>query len=148
MKLSTRSRYGLRLLIEVAKNQCFNPLYLKDIAKNIDVSEKYLSQIILPLKSAGIIANSRGAHSGYVLAKPPEKIDLFSVLSALEGDINIVDCICGDVDCIKSGDCTARKLWEGLSLNIKKYLENIDLQCLLDIEEEKTTGISNQIFRP
>ena len=87
MRLSTRARYGLRLILEVGRNHKKSPVYLKDIANKIDVSEKYLSQIILPLKASGIIANFKGAHSGYILAKPPEDIDMLSVINSLEGDM-------------------------------------------------------------
>ncbi len=75
MRISTRARYGLRLMVEIAANYGKGPILLKEISKNIDVSEKYLSQIIIPLKGKGLINTYSGAHSGYVLSRSLQKLN-------------------------------------------------------------------------
>src|SRR3989304_9481535 len=93
MRISTRARYGLRLMVEIALSYGKGPILLKEISKNIDVSEKYLSQIIIPLKGKSLINTYSGAHSGYVLSRPPSEIRLKEIVETLEGDLSLIDCV-------------------------------------------------------
>ncbi len=86
MKISTRVRYGMRLMLELALHDNQGPIFLKDIARKQDISEKYLSQIIIPLRTAGLVKSFRGAHGGYELQREPEAITLRQVMEALEGE--------------------------------------------------------------
>src|SRR4030042_3558391 len=91
MRVSTRARYGLRLMVEVALNYEKGPILLKDISKNTGISEKYLSQIIIPLKGKGLIKTFSGAHSGYILSRAPSEIKLKEIVEILEGDLSLID---------------------------------------------------------
>ena len=93
MKITTRSRYGVRLMLELARNFDKGQVLLKDIARNEEISEKYLSLIIIPLRTAGLVQSTRGAHGGYSLTRPPEEITLKDIVQVLEGGISLVDCV-------------------------------------------------------
>ncbi|MFA5284396.1 MAG: Rrf2 family transcriptional regulator, partial [Smithellaceae bacterium] len=93
MKLSTRTRYGVRLMTVLAQNYGKGPVFLKDIAKGENISEKYLSLIIIPLRGVGLINSVRGAHGGYNLSKEPSQITLKEIVDVLEGDCSLVDCV-------------------------------------------------------
>jgi Rrf2 family protein len=93
MKISTRARYGTRLMVALGAHYGQRPVFLKEIAKAEEISEKYLSQIIMPLKAAGLVNSFRGAHGGYVLSRTPAQISLKDIVGALEGDFNLVGCL-------------------------------------------------------
>jgi Rrf2 family protein len=92
MKLSTRARYGMRVMLTLAVHYDRGPMYLKDIAEAEEISEKYLSLLVIPLRQAGLIHSIRGAYGGYSLAKDPSQINLGEIVEVLEGD-SIVDCL-------------------------------------------------------
>ena len=122
MKLSTRSRYGVRLMLDLALNSTKGSVFLKDIAKEEEISEKYLSLIIIPLKAAGLVNSMRGAHGGYTLAKPASDITLKEIVDVLEGDTCLVDCVKNPSACSRSDTCASRDLWTILSDNISQTL--------------------------
>ena len=93
MKLSTRGRYGTRLMIELAKNFGKGPVNLTEISKNQGISVKYLEQIIIPLKKAKLIKSVRGPKGGHELSAPPDKIFLWQILTHLESHLTVVDCV-------------------------------------------------------
>jgi Rrf2 family protein len=131
MKLSTRSRYGIRLLFELALNYEKGLVLLKDISHRQDISEKYLGQLIIPLKSAGLVQSSRGAHGGYFLAKHPAKISLYDVVNILEGSTSVVDCVSDITACDRIEKCPTRGVWETLDKTIREYLSSINLEDLV-----------------
>jgi Rrf2 family cysteine metabolism transcriptional repressor len=92
MKLSTRGRYGVRLMLELALHYGEGPILLKDIAGRQGISEKYLWQLINPLKTAGLVNSLRGARGGYMLGKAPDAVSLKAILLILEGSLCLVDC--------------------------------------------------------
>ena len=102
MKLSTRGRYGVRLMLDLALHYGEGPIFLKDIAERQGISEKYLWQLINPLKTTGLINSQRGAHGGYVLGKAPERISLKEILQILEGSLCLVDCVDNPSFCERS----------------------------------------------
>ncbi|MBM3699769.1 MAG: Rrf2 family transcriptional regulator [Actinobacteria bacterium] len=132
MKLSTRSRYGTRLVLELALKFESGPVFLKDICKAQNLSFKYLSQIIILLKTAGIVKAMRGAYGGYCLAKKPEEIKLSEIVGALEGTLNIIDCIKNPEACKKYSNCASRFYWEEINNNICKSLEEITVKNILE----------------
>lgn len=138
MRISTRSRYGLRLMVEIAANSGRRSIYLKEIARNIDVSEKYLSQIIIPLKGKGLVNTYGGAHSGYVIGKPSSEIKLKEIVEILEGDLNLVDCVSNNSVCIKSQTCITRDIWVKLGEKISEFLNSFTLEDLVRMQKEKT----------
>jgi Rrf2 family protein len=93
MKLSTRSRYGMRALMDLTINSTGQPVQLKDIAKRQSISLSYLEHLVIPLIAAGIVKSTRGAHGGVMLAKPPGQIQLKEILEVLEGPLAPVDCL-------------------------------------------------------
>ena len=137
MKLSTRTRYAVRAMIELAKNGGKRPLQLKIIAQRQNISVKYLEQLMSVLKSAGLVRSIRGSKGGYVLAKAPNQIKLNEVLHHLEGSVTTVECV-GDKDsCIRAADCAARKLWMRVQQAIEKVLQSTTLQDLVDMAKNK-----------
>ena len=111
MKLSTKGRYGVRLMIELAVHYGEGPVLLRQISERQEISEKYLWHLINPLKGAGLIHATRGAHGGYVLAKTPAEISVGEILLVLEGSLCLVDCVGKWAVCRRSSSCVTRDLW-------------------------------------
>ncbi len=132
MKLSTRSRYGVRLILELAMNYDKGPVQLNTIAKNQDISEKYLGQLVIQLKSAGVITAVRGKNGGYLLSKEPRNLTLREVIEKLEGDLCLVECMTGAVNCERTDFCITRDIWRELSLRMVEYLDSVTMQDLVD----------------
>jgi Rrf2 family cysteine metabolism transcriptional repressor len=132
MKLSTRTRYAVRAIIELAQNDSKKPLQLKIIAQRQEISVKYLEQLMAVLRSAGFVRSIRGSKGGYVLAKAPNQIKLNEVLHRLEGTVTTVECVENKDSCSRSADCVARYLWMQVDQAIDKVLEAITLQDLVD----------------
>jgi len=141
MRISTRARYGLRLMIEIAVNFKKGPIFLKEIAKNIDVSEKYLSQIIIPLKGKGLVSTYSGAHSGYILSRPPSRIKLKEIVEILEGDLSLIDCVNNPSVCGKVPTCVTRDIWTKLGDKISEVLNSFTLDDLVKMRDEKTEDL-------
>jgi len=137
MKLSTRTRYGIRAILELAESYRQGPLQLKIIAQHQDISVKYLEQIIAMLKSGGFVKSIRGAKGGYILAKAPNQIKLSDVFDCLEGRVTTVECIEDEDYCARVADCVARKLWVWVQEAIDSVLQSITLQDLLDRAKDK-----------
>jgi len=110
MKLSTRTRYGVRLMLALARNHGQGSVFLRDVAKAEEISEKYLSQIIIPLRGAGLVSSSRGVHGGYALARSPAEITLRQIVAPLEGDC-LVDCVNNPAACPRVLTCASRDVW-------------------------------------
>ena len=132
MKLSTRTRYAVRAIIELAQNGNNKPLQLKIIAQRQDISVKYLEQLMAILRSSGFVRSIRGSKGGYVLAKAPNQIKLNEVLHRLEGTVTTVECVENEDYCLRSADCASRYLWVQVEQAIEKVLEAITLQDLVD----------------
>ena len=137
MKLSTRSRYGVRMLYELARNYGNGPVILKDIASRQEISEKYLSKLIIPLKGAGIVNSSRGAHGGYTLSRDPSEINLSEVAKILEGDVTPVECVKDERVCGRVNICPSRDIWRRLDNLINGFLSEITLKELAENGVEK-----------
>ena len=137
MKLSTKSRYGVRMMADLADHYGKSPVFLKDIAKREDISEKYLSIIVIPLRAAGLIKSTRGAYGGYVLARPPEEINIGDIFDALEGENCLVDCVNNPQDCSRASTCPTRDVWSHLSERIRETLGSITLTDLVKTRHEK-----------
>lgn len=137
MKLSTRSRYGVRLMTVLACADGEKPVLLKDIATSEEISEKYLSLIVIPLRAAGLIKSRRGARGGYNLTKNPEAISLRSIVEALEGEIFLVDCVKKPSACRRSSICSTRDIWSALGSKISDTLNSITLAQLAQTKMNK-----------
>ena len=137
MKLSTRTRYGLRLMYQLSLRYNQGPIQLSEIAETEDVSEKYLGQIVIHLRAAKLIQSHRGAQGGYFLARPPAQISVYEIVQALEGDVSIVDCTENPDSCERSGECAATEVWKILSEAIRKTLEGISLEDMMQMGRSK-----------
>jgi Rrf2 family protein len=137
MKISTRSRYGLRMMLELALNYGNRLTFLGEIAKREGISEKYLGQLVILLKSAGLINAKRGARGGYTLARKPSEITLEETIRVLEGDLNLVDCVKDSSFCKRSSICATRVIWSELVDKISSYLDSLTLQDLVRIYQLK-----------
>ena len=133
MKLSTRTRYGLRAILDLAMYQGKRPIQLKVIAKHQQISIKYLEQLIAILRTAGLVRSIRGSKGGYVLARPAQEIRVSDVFFALEGPSPIaVECLENKDSCTRVLDCIAREVWVKVQDAIIEVLKSMTLQDLLD----------------
>ncbi len=132
MKLSTKGRYGVRLMLDLALHEGTEPVVLKDIAARQEISEKYLSNIIPLLRNAGLVHAVRGSQGGYTLARPPREITLKEILLVLEGSMCIVECIEQPALCQRSEDCYVRDVWGEVTGKMMEVLESFTLQSMME----------------
>ncbi len=132
MKLSTRARYGMRVMVELARAHPGTKLSVKQVAQSQDLSRKYLERIMKSLKAAGLVLAFRGVHGGYSLAAPAASIRTSEVFRALEGSLAPVDCVDDPDRCKMAGTCPARQAWVQMTQAMTRTLEAITLQDLLD----------------
>lgn len=129
MKISTRSRYGLRLLIELAKRQG-DTVQVSDLASAQDIPLAYAAKLIDPLRAAGIVRSLRGSGGGISLARDARAISALEAVEALEGGLTLVDCATGDSACEREASCPTGPLWKGLERAMRDFLAKHDLQEL------------------
>jgi len=137
MKLSTRTRYGTRALLDLALHSGEGVVLLKDIARRQEFSLSYLQHLITPLIAAGIIKSTRGARGGILLLKPPAEIKLSEVLHHLEGSIAPVDCVNNPKICPRSDLCVTRDFWGEMEKVMTAVLESTTLQDLVERQKRK-----------
>jgi Rrf2 family protein len=142
MKIPTRVRYGLSFMIELAAHYGKGPIFLKDIARSQEISEKYLSQIVIDLKLARLIDGFRGANGGYVLGKSPAKISVYDIFVVLEGDLMLVNSVRNPVSCSKASHCVSQEVWHKLGQVMKETLAAISLTNLLERRQEKLSEVT------
>ncbi len=135
MKISTKGRYGLRILIDLATHQKDGPVNLGDISNRQGISEKYLWQVISLAKASGLIHSTRGPKGGYSVSKPANQITILDIITALEGPIVLVDCLEKSGSCDRNGSCVTREVWEQVENSMKKTMASITLQDLVEKEE-------------
>lgn len=116
MKLSTRGRYGTRLMVELARNYGKGPTSIAEISRKQDIPIKYLEQLIIPLKKADLVRSARGPKGGHMLSIPPDKINLWDILTLLESKSSLVDCLLDESVCPHTTTCPVRPVW-GKALN-------------------------------
>ena len=132
MKLSTRSRYGIHAMYDLASCPPDEPQSIKAIAERQDIPEAYLEQLISPLRRAGLVRSVRGAQGGYLLADEPSHSTVGEVIRALEGDLTLVDCLSEEDSCSKSCSCPTRLVWQRLRDGLNEILDSITLKDMLD----------------
>lgn len=133
MKISTRGRYGLKAMVDIAANSKEGCVSLKSIADRTNLSESYLEQIISPLKKAGLVKSTRGANGGYILGRNAEDISVGDVLRVVEGPLELVECVSGSNSC-GMGDCSScstKDVWTKLSDSVSETADNINLSELI-----------------
>lgn len=132
MKLSTRSRYGTRMLLDMAQHYNQGPIHLGDIAKRQNISVKYLEQIIIPLKKARFIESVRGPKGGHVLARPPEEITVAEIVALLEEGATLVECTERAEVCGRASTCPTRLIWKDASQAMFDKLKSVTLADLVE----------------
>jgi Rrf2 family protein len=137
MKLSTRARYGVRVMISLAERFGEGPVFLKDIAAEQGLSEKYLSLIVIPLRAAGLVVSTRGAYGGYALSKPPKSIFLKEIVDILDGEPCLVDCVKEPSTCSRTDICPTRDIWRTVGERISETLGGVSLESLAISSIEK-----------
>jgi len=141
MKLSTRSRYGARLLLDMAQRYRQGPVQIGDIAKRQNISAKYLEQIIIPLKKARIVKSVRGTRGGHYLAKPPEQISIGEIVVLLEGSKTIMECTDHPEACERSASCLTRQVWKEAQEAMYAKLNSISLADLVQRGATSRVGV-------
>lgn len=137
MKLSTRGRYGVRAMLELAMHKQAGPLALQEMAGRQGISAKYLEQLLIPLKAAGLVTSVRGAKGGYLLALPPDKISLYDIVRTLEGPLAVVECVQDPLICERVGGCTVHMVWGDMSQLLVDFLAGISLAEMARRQTEK-----------
>ena len=137
MKLSTRTRYGTRALLDLALHQAESPVSLKDIAERQQISLQYLEHLITPLISAGMVRSIRGPKGGVALAKPPDQITLSQIMKLLEGSTSLVECVDNPKLCSRAELCVTRDIWDEVNKAMNGVLESTTLQNLVERQKNK-----------
>lgn len=133
MRLSTKGRYGVLAMVELALRYGSGPVSIKEISERQNFSDSYLEQLFASLKTAGLVKSLRGARGGYFLSRNPEDIIVGEIIRALEGPIELAECVDGggNMVCSKSPECVTRGLWKDISDSISQVIDNRTLQDLL-----------------
>ncbi len=137
MKISTKVRYGTRAMLELASRYGEGPIELKEVAKKENISLKYLEQVIIPLRSTGLVKSVRGSKGGYLLAKPPSEICLNDLVETLEGPIHLAECLKDPKTCQKSPFCVSRDVWKEVSEAIYRIFRSVTLEEMVNRKREK-----------
>jgi Rrf2 family protein len=131
MKISTKGRYAVRFLLDLALHDMSKPVSLNEIAGRQDISEKYLWQIASNLRTAGFVSAVPGKRGGFFLSKPPEMITLKDILDSLEGNGALVDCVHDRKICKRSSTCVAREVWQEVNRRFAESLASVTLAQMI-----------------
>lgn len=138
MKISTKGRYGLRILLDLALHESQNgPRLIRDIAFSQQISEKYISRLIIKLRRAGMVRSIRGAKGGFRLNKNPNDITLLDITEAMEGPIAIVDCVLEPDSCKSCSQCAVHAIWNNLNQEIRSAMKRVSLKDIIDGSAQK-----------
>jgi len=146
MRVSTKGRYGVRALLELAINYGQGPTFIRDIAKRQAISEAYLVQIFVSLKMAGLIKSVRGAYGGYLLAREPKQINLKEVLDILEGSEQAVPCLDTPQACSLYKSCVVKEFWKELEDSQKKLMTQTTLADLIKKKQQKDLELTPPVY--
>lgn len=145
MRISTKGRYALRMLLDLAEHQNGGFIALKDISERQKISKKYLEQIIPIFNSSNILRTTRGSQGGYRLAKTPDQYTMGEILRLTEGTLSPAPCVDENaMGCDRSSECYMQPIWQGLNRVINEYLDGITLQDILDRKKEH--GANNYVI--
>lgn len=143
MKISTRGRYALRVMIDLAEHNSDTPIPLKDIVARQEISQKYLEGIMTDLSKAGILGAQHGKGGGYKLNRSPDQISVLEVLQTTEGDLAPISCLTVEAEpCARAAECRTLPMWEKLYALIREYLGGVSLADLM----QQDTGGDNYVI--
>ena len=137
MRISSKGRYGTRALLELALHYGEAPILVKDIARSQQMSERYLEQLLIMLKVAGMVRSIRGARGGFTLARPPEEIKLSEIIQVMEGSIAPAECVDDSRLCQRASLCVTRDVWVKVQSATDSVLQSTTLQNLVELQTEK-----------
>ncbi|AEY66449.1 Rrf2 family transcriptional regulator [Clostridium sp. BNL1100] len=142
MKVSTKGRYGLRAIVDLAAHESEGQVSLKSVAERQRLSENYLEQLFSSLKKSGLVKSIRGAQGGYLLARPADKITVGDILRSLEGTLCPVECIDPDVpaSCDRADECVTADVWAKIRDKINEVVDSITLADLVSELGNKTNN--------
>ena len=138
IRLSTKGRYGTRLMLNLAHNyhNGNNAVILKSVSCDEDISIRYLEQIIIPLKINKLVKSIRGAGGGYILARHPSEIKVSEILNSLEGPLSLVECVEDSDYCRNTATCVTYRIWKKATDMLNDYFDNLSLQDLIDSQKK------------
>lgn len=136
MKLSTKGRYAIRAMLDLAMQTRENPIMIKDISRRQDISDLYLEQLFNRLKTAGLVRSTRGPRGGFTLTRAPSLITMRDVLQAMEGSTAPVECVDNAQICERSDNCVTRQLWSAIKLAMDEVLDSTTLKDLVTQEKQ------------
>jgi len=137
MKLTTRTHYGIRAMLELAENHGHGPLQIKVIANRQDISVKYLEQLMATLKSGGLIRSIRGSKGGYTLTRVPADVKLSEIFNCLEGPVVTIECVEDENYCARAANCAIRQVWVQVRDAMMNVLQSMTLQDLVNRAKER-----------
>lgn len=143
MKISTKGRYGLRVMIELATHFGRGPVAVDTISKNQNISANYIHNLVSGLRSAGLVRTIRGPNGGHELAKTPDSITAYDVVSVLEGKSDPVECVNDASCCTRSSSCAAHDLWRDIASAVNKVLSDLTLETLAKTQLQKQSQSIN-----
>jgi Rrf2 family protein len=130
-------------MLDLALKHGKGPIFLKEVSRSQEISEKYLGQIIMPLKSAGLVKSYRGAHGGYTLQRDPDKITVREIVATLEGDLNLVECVTNPASCSRFAICVTQEVWCQVARAISDSLEGITLADLAKRHHSRSDNLAS-----
>ena len=137
MELSTKTRYGALLMVDLASHYGEGPVPLRDVARRQEISEKYLWNLMGPLKTIGLVRSTRGSCGGFALTRPPSEINMKEIVRALEGSLCFAECVDDPSVCNRAKTCATRDLWGMLSGKMTQALESVTLKDMVESQESK-----------
>ena len=138
MKLSTRVRFALRIMMLIAAESKVKPVFSRRVAALQGISEAYVDQILLPLRTGGLLISHRGRSGGYQLAKPATEITVLDIVETVEGPVNLVDCVDKPESCNRVADCVAHDVWANLTKTVRQSLRQFTLEKLCADQRRKS----------
>ena len=142
MKISTKGRYALRLMLDLALSEAGEPVPLRDVARRQEISDKYLEQIVTPLSRAGLVRSVRGAGGGYLLTRDPADYTVGEILRPLEGSLAPVSCVDGSACCRRAGICVTQEVWREIQKAVSAVVDHITLADLVERQHRKAAALS------
>lgn len=143
MKISTKGRYALRIMLDLAQNHTGDFIPLRDIAERQNITIKYMEQIIGILGKSGYLKSSRGSGGGYRLARTPNEYRIGDILRVVEGNIAVIACLEDSPnECPRSGDCITLPFWQGLNRVIEEYIDGVTLEDLMQNSIKRNQGLN------
>ena len=139
MKLSTKGRYAIRAMLDLALQKRENPTMIKDISKRQNISDLYLEQLFNRLKAAGLVRSTRGPRGGFTLTRSPSMITMSDIVCAMEGSTAPVECVDNPSLCPRADSCVTRKLWLSMKQSMDGVLESTTLKDLVKQEKQSNT---------